>query len=161
MGKKEISNHNRGVNQDGETFYTTTGGLKNKLPKALNKLYTKKEVVNRPLYMDASKLQGFFKLPFIPQIVAASKSVDNVLSVEFQTHTPLASTVTVCSGSLDALSNQKNWEHSIDFHIPEGDETLVHKVNIPVSAETRFVRILVQDPNAQMWNFDTYPLGNH
>ncbi len=149
-----ITNHRRGITEDGQYFFASTGGLQN--TKQEEKTIQKSEIVNRPIYMCPNKLEGFFTLPFIPEIKNITLSSNNECTVEFLTNTSLSSNVTLCWGAGDALSVQENWTGSYTFSLAAGPSDLIHSVNLPASADTKFFRILVKDATAQMWSFETY-----
>lgn len=158
-GGSGITNQRRGIAQDRECFFTKTGGLANKKAQKSG-IIKKAKIINRPLYMDPSKLEGFFTLPFIPQITSATLNSNNLVTLAFKTNTELESTVTICWGTQDAVTIKENWEHSMSFTMPSGQSNVEQFIDLTDSADAKFFRILVQDANAQMWNFETQPLNN-
>jgi hypothetical protein len=158
-GDDELTNNRRGITEDGEAFFTSAGGLQNTMPEAASTTIRKATIVNRPIYMDPTKLQGLFTVPFIPKITSAVRNSDSSVTVNFQTNTLLESNVTLCWGAADALSVENNWQSKTNFDLPAGDSNFVHSVEIPASADTKFFRILVRDAQAQMWSFETSSLS--
>jgi hypothetical protein len=156
----DVTNETRGITEDGESFFTSTGGLKNTLQPNVSTTLQKQDIVNRPLYMDPLKLENFFKVPFIPKITGATINADGTIKVDFQTNTEFESDVTLCWGTQDALSNQKNWDMSTSFSVPANDSDYIHSIEIPASLDTKFLRILVRDQRAQMWSFETFTVGS-
>jgi len=158
-GGSGITNQRRGIAQDRECFFTKTGGLANKKAQKAG-IIKKGKIVQRPGYMDPSKLEGFFTLPFIPQITSATLNANNLVTLGFKTNTELESTVTICWGTQDAVTIKENWEHSMSFTTPSGQSNVEQFIDLTDSADAKFFRILVQDANAQMWSFETQPLQN-
>jgi hypothetical protein len=156
----EMTNHRRGIAEDGESFFTSTGGLENRILNTVTKTLKKPSIVKRPLYMEPSKLQGFFSLPFIPKIENVTLSENGLMAVKFQTNTSFASKVTLCWGTQDALSIEENWENSTTFDLAAGESNFSHLVEIPATANVKYFRILVRDSRAQMWSFETFSLAN-
>jgi|GEM_PF-2274845 len=158
-GGSGITNQRRGIAQDKESFFTKTGGLANKKAQKAG-IVKKNIIVNRPAYMDPSKLEGFFTLPFIPQITSATLNSNNLVTLAFKVNTELKSTVTVCWGTQDAVTIKENWDHTMTFSLPSGQSDLEHFIELTDSVDAKFFRILVQDGNAQMWSFETQTLNN-
>lgn len=156
IGKtSKILNHKRGLTEDGERFYASTGGFKNYSPRDTKIVIKKDEILERPLYMDEEKLKAFDELPFVPGPISASLNSNGTLSVTFKTRTPNACKVTICYGSSNAVTNIENWEHTATFDLPAGQAEEEKTLQISNVQSAKFVRILVQDENAQMWTFRT------
>ena len=154
--KSILTNKKRGISEDGESFYTSTGGLRNQIFEETGEIVQKEEIEERPLYMSEKKLRKFHKLPFNPVIKSVSVDEENQTTIQFQTKISRASKVTVCWGDVDALSNEHNWENTAVLDVPKGKKNKIHSFDIPAQETARYFRILVQNDKAQMWNFETY-----
>lgn len=144
----------KGITEDGERFFTTTGGFKNYPISEETYWLEKKEILERPLYMQPRKLAGLYKIPFKPTIKSATLDSSGTLKVSFRTMTRLKSKVTLCYGPENAQTNERYWEKSTQFDIPEARRSKIHTVEIPNAENAKFVRLLVQNSVAQMWNFE-------
>jgi hypothetical protein len=106
--------------------------------------------------MNPKKLRHFHKLPFQPVIRSVSVDEENQTTIQFQTKNSREAKVTVCWGSENAQSNERNWENTAVLDVPAGRKKTIHSFEIPASETDRYFRILVQNDKAQMWNFETY-----
>ena len=156
--RKEVSNQYRGISEDGEYFFSATGGYRSWFNNDPSSQLHKPEASELPVYMRERNIADFDKLPFVPKITKALITDDGMLTVNFQTQTLNAATVTICYGSENAQTNQVFWENSTTIDVPAGKRRKVHTAKIALTPEVRYVRILVQDGEAQMWNFDSYDL---
>jgi hypothetical protein len=154
----EFTNQRRGVSQDKKYFFASTGGLANQAPEPKKRTLKKEQTMVLPEYMSAEKLELFDKLPFVPVIQQVAIETDGQFKVHFKTNTSSESTVTICFGSKDALSNEWNWEHSETFTLSAGNSDADHVILLPATENVRYFRVLVKDTSAQMWSFETYDL---
>lgn len=148
------SNKIKGITEDGERFFTTTGGFKNYPISDETYWLEKEEILERPLYMQPKKLAGIYKIPFKPTIKSAILDSSGTLKVSFRIMTKHESKVTICYGSENAQTNERYWENSAQFDIPAGKRKRTHVVEILNAGNAKFVRLLVQNSVAQMWNFE-------
>lgn len=152
-----LSNKEKGISEDGETFYMKTGGLINQYP--INQgMMQKEKILNRPLYMNPEKLQAFENLPFIPEITNVTLNDDGYMTVEFKSGSSLSSDVTLCWGPINAQTNTVLWENVEKFDLTVGDPDRINVIRVPQTVDPRFFRVLVQNNEAQMWNFDSFDL---
>jgi len=150
----EFVNKNSGITQDGERFFTSTGGFVNRMPYAENHVLTKM-ASRQPVYMQSDKLEKFDQVPYVPLVEEAFLSQSNVLTVKFRVKTEETSNVTICWGEEDALSNEVNYPYKTSFVVPAGDKEALHTIEIPNVEKAGFLRMLVRDGRAQMWTPQT------
>ncbi|MCH9620879.1 MAG: hypothetical protein S4CHLAM20_02870 [Chlamydiia bacterium] len=156
--KKGVGNRRRIISEDGERFVVSTGGYTNYEINPNTYTLKKPETTKLPIYMRPKKLRDFYKVPFIPVVRNVSLGDDGQFTIKLRPNTNLSSTVKVCWGSENALSNAPNWEHEKEFTIESGKRRRVVTLKVPATEDARYFRVLVSNEKAQMWTFETYDL---